>query len=480
MRFGYPSEPATLDPLGGGGSSAATRDILRPVLPALFRLNARLRPEPELAAAWPRAADIALDPFSVTLRLRSAAWSDGRPITAEDVRFSLDKLRTGPTGYRYRYLREIEARGPRVLTMHFDRPVRRWWALFSIDDFVLPTHAYSPSWAQRPTVSGGPFAVTEWTEGLRIRLVRNENYWGPKAVLGGIDVLFVPGDETRFQLLERGELDAFFSEGEVNIGRRARARGYVRTAGRLSGQEKGASGAWGPSWWELDLRPDVGAGVARAIVEATDPALVAEILEDSAAPMDGIPAVFPVRRGSIAGTWAGRGDLNEARGLAGAGGRRALEIAFPRSSAGAIATLVHFRLRELGITVELVGLEEDAFERALDDGSAAPAVLRVRRGADAPDAAAYGSSSKEPGSAPVDDFVEGAETLGSRANLARPRVGLALESWQRAQDGLEQAATATPLARVRTWIVGREGLYGPHALGALPGPFWNAQTWRVL
>jgi hypothetical protein len=478
LRFGYPSEPPTLDPLATGGGSSSTRDILRPVLPALFRLNADLRPEPELVARWPRAADIALDPFSVTLRLRTAAWSDGRPIAAEDVRFSLEKLKAGPTGYRYRFLREIEVRGPRVLTMHFDRPVRRWWALFSLDDMVLPSHAYSPAWAQRPTVSGGPYSVAEWTDGLRVRLVRNESYWGPKPVLAGIDVVFVPNDETRFQLLERGELDAFFSEGDVNIGRRSRARGYLRVNGALSGA-KAASGVWGPTWWELDLKQDLGAGVTQAVVEATDPSLVAEILEDSAAPMDGIPATFPVRRGSIAGTWSDRGNMNEARGHAARGGRKAFDLAFPRSSGGSIASFMHFRLRSLGITAELVGLEEGAFERSLDDGSGAPAVVRLRRGADAPDAASYGSSSHEPGAAPVDDFVEGAETAGAGAS-SQPRVGVARDAWQRAQDGIESAGTAAPLARVRTWIVGRSGLAGPHALGALPGPLWNVATWRFV
>ena len=475
LRFGYPSEPPTLDPLGAGGASAATRDILRPVLPSLFRLNARLRPEPDLAARWPGPADIGLDPFSVRLTLRRANWSDGRPITAEDVRFSLDRLKRGPTGYRYRFLTAVDVHGPREFTLRFDRRVRRWWSLFSFDDMVLPAHAYSDAWQTRPTVSGGPFAVGEWTEGLRVRLVRNESYWGPKPILAGIDVVFVPDDETRFQLLERGELDAFFSEGEINIGRRARARGHQPVGGPLEG-EGAASGAWGPTWWELGIERGTGPGVSRAIVEATDPSLVAEILEDSGAVMDGIPAVFPVRAGRIGGAWAGRGDLAEARDAAGRGGERTIDITFPRGAGGALATFMHFRLRHVGITAELLGLEDDAFERILDTEEP-QVVLRLRRGADAADAAAYASASGEPGAGPVDDDVERAETGGAGDALT---PGLDREGWVRAQEGLERAAAAAPLARVRTWIVGREGVAGPHALGASTGPLWNAEAWRFL
>jgi len=481
VSFGYPNEPPTLDPLGVGGSSAATRDILRPVLPGLFRLNERLRPEPELAAAWPSERDVRLDPFSVTINLREASWNDGKAITATDVRFSFEKLSKGPTGYRYRFLRSVDVTDPRTFTLRFDRRVRRWWSLFSLDDMVLPAHAYSESWAERPTVSGGPFEVKEWTKGLRVRLVRNDSYWGTKAVPAGIDVLFVPSDETRFQLLERRELDAFFSEGDINIGRRARARGYARSGGPLEG-EKTASGAWGPTWWEVNLDPDLGAGVAAGVVEVTDPDLVAEILEDTGAPMNGIPRVFPVPAGAINGTWSDRGDVDEAKQRVATGGDRNFEISFPRSSAaGSLATFMHFRLRELGITAELVGLESEAFERSLDDGSHAPALVRLRRGADAPDAASYVSSFGEPGAAEIDDAVTGAEALAAAApNAARPTTGLDGAAWTQAQDALEQASTAAPVARVRTWIVGRAGMAGPHALGASTGPFWNAATWRFV
>lgn len=440
-----------------------------------------MRPEPELVAAWPSADDIGREPFSVSLRLRRATWSDGRPITGADVRFSFERLSQGPTGYRYKRLTNVEVTGERSFTLHFDRPIRRWWSLFSLDDMVLPAHAYSISWAQRPTVSGGPFSIAEWTEGLRIRLVRNESYWGQKAGPGRIDVLFVPDDETRFQLLDRGELDAFFSEGDINIGRRARARGYLRTSGSLEG-EKTASGFWGPTWWELDVDDDVGAGVAGALVEMVDPDLVAEILEDTGAPMDGIPATFPVPSGAIPGTWDGRGDVEDAKARVASGGDKEFEVGFSRDAVGgSLATFMHFRLREVGIRTELVALKTDAFERALDDGTRSPVILRIRRGADAPDATSYVASSGEPGSGPVEEHITGAETaVLPGTGEVRRQVGLDAAAWARAQDGLEAAFSSAPIARVRTWIVGRAGFAGPRPLGTSSGPFWNAGTWRLL
>lgn len=491
MHFGYPSEPPTLDPLAPAGAAASTRDILRPMLPALFSLDDRLRPRPDLVAAWPRKRDITTGPFTVRLELRRAEWSDGRAITSSDVRFSWQRLRAGPTGYRYRFLHDVQVLGPRTLRLHFDRPVRRWWALFSIDDMVLPAHAYSARWKDGPTVSGGPFVFAGWTRGLEIDLTRNERYWS-KARVGAIKVEFVPEDETRLKLVQRRELDAFYSAGDANMGRRANAFGFERTTRALAGGPA-ASGAWAAAWFELDLDPDrIQAPLAAAIGEAMDPSLAAEIFEDSGQTADGIPARFPVPGArsengpAVPGPWAGRGSIPEAkRMLAGGsvgrviagGGTATVSLAFDRDSGAAqIAGFVHFRLLPIGVRAELVGLDTADFEDLVASAKAPPAVVRLRRGADAPDAAAYvfgGLGSAETAA----DHVNGSEIARPATLQAEPVTGLDSASWTAAERDLAMAHTAYPLVRIREWIVGR-GLDGPQATGTSSGPLWNAATWR--
>jgi hypothetical protein len=70
IRLGYPAEPGTLDPVAQEGASRASRDILEPVLPSLFRLDENLNPHPDLVAGWPEPEEISFDPFTVSLRLR--------------------------------------------------------------------------------------------------------------------------------------------------------------------------------------------------------------------------------------------------------------------------------------------------------------------------------------------------------------------------------------------------------------------------
>ncbi len=505
IRVGYPTEPPTLDPVAVGGGSAATRDLLRPVLPALFRLGDDLRPEPELAAAWPVPEEITFDPFSVRLRLRTARWSDGTPITAEDVRFSWERLREGPTGARYRPLSDVEVAGPRELRLVFDRPVRRWWALFSVDDMVLPAHAYDEGWGTGgPTVAGGPFAFEGRVPGLSVRLRRNDAYWGEPAAAAAVEVVVVPDDETRLNLVERGELDVAFAEGEANWGYRAAVRGLEIVDGAVAAGG-GTSGAWASGWWELAMHPDrvrERPAVAGALALAVERDLAAEILEDSGQVLRGMPSWFPVDppreegRPGIPGPWP-EADADRARRILREAGFRLegddlvdgegqlveLLVAVEEGSGGARALggLLHYRMRPLGIRVEIVSVRTDVFHREWLPEGRADAVLRLVRGSDAPDPWRYVEGPGPYGTAPViEDDVLTAISATSRARLARePVVGLAAGAWLRAQEALVSTRVVMPLVRTRTWLVARPDVEGPHALGTAAGPLWNAGMWRV-
>ena len=56
----------------------------------LTRLDARLQPQPDLATGWEASQDGRL----ITFTLRSnITWHDGRPLTADDVAYTLSALR---------------------------------------------------------------------------------------------------------------------------------------------------------------------------------------------------------------------------------------------------------------------------------------------------------------------------------------------------------------------------------------------------
>jgi ABC-type transport system substrate-binding protein len=504
IRIAYPTEPLTLNPILPAGGAYPTRDILRPVLPALFRLDEKLRPQPELAEAYPSPKEIKRDPFTVTVRLRRARWSDGRAITSQDVRFSWEKLREGPTGLRYRFLKDVRAPSQRVVSLVFDRPYARWWSLFSLDDAVLPAHAFGDgsAWQRGAPVSGGPYRVEGWTSGLEIRLRRNERYWGRPAKAEAIDVVFVPDDENRLQLLDRGELDLAWFPSDASIGLRALNRG-AKPVDSLQGT-RAAAGAWGSSWWELDVnvgRPS-NAVLAKAIGAALDRTLITELLDDSGQVMDGIPARFPVAAPqahglpAITGPWSGAGGhLDQAADiLRGAGYTRtgdhlvdsrkrevSLLLAYDSdsSTAGSIARLIYFRMKDVGVGVELAGVDPERLYGDWLPNSRADMYVLTARGADAPDASSYHSDAppaRNPSRVSSADASLDAAEAG--AVPEGPATGLDDSSWKRAEQALAATSAVLPLARIKSWIVSRGGVSGPQPTGTLAGPFWNAEDWR--
>jgi extracellular solute-binding protein (family 5) len=226
IRLGVPEEPASLNPFDPKSRTTAGVALLGMVLPQLFRVDPAGR-----AAGWladEASVRAAPDGSSATFSLRSGArWSDGAPITADDVRFTLETIRgsawPGPRA-GYDRLSVVDGQGSSV-TLRFDGPFPGWRRLFSGADFLLPAHRLAGKdlrveWKQGPDVSGGPFRLGAVTQGLSVVLERNDAWWGGTAKAAAIQVLVVPDVRTMEQLLGRQELDVAWPPVTTNrIGR---------------------------------------------------------------------------------------------------------------------------------------------------------------------------------------------------------------------------------------------------------------------
>jgi hypothetical protein len=86
--MGVDQEPSILNGWLGEGNLQATHTLELAMLYPLWRLTPDFEYEPLLLEGEPEVTE---DPFTVTYRLKDeATWSDGVPITAEDIRFTLE------------------------------------------------------------------------------------------------------------------------------------------------------------------------------------------------------------------------------------------------------------------------------------------------------------------------------------------------------------------------------------------------------
>lgn len=132
------------------------------------------------------------DVSSVTFRLRpEAKWSDGQPVTPEDVIFSLGKLKEHSALYSgyYRHVTGAEKTGDREVTFRFDEKNNRELPSIVGDFPVLPKHWWEGKDAQgnqrdisrttlEPPIGSGPYKIGAVQPGSTIRYELRDDYWG--------------------------------------------------------------------------------------------------------------------------------------------------------------------------------------------------------------------------------------------------------------------------------------------------------------
>jgi microcin C transport system substrate-binding protein len=129
---------------------------------------------------------------SVTYRLRAAArWHDGRPVTVEDVIFSLDTFKKHHPQFSayYRHVTKAEKTGEREVTFIFDSPGNRELPQIVGQLYILPKHWWEGTDSAgrkrdvgattlEPPLGCGAYRVKNFVAGRTIVYERVKDYWG--------------------------------------------------------------------------------------------------------------------------------------------------------------------------------------------------------------------------------------------------------------------------------------------------------------
>lgn len=129
---------------------------------------------------------------SVTYRLRAnAKWHDGKPVTPEDVIFSLEAFKTHHPQFSayYRHVVKAEKTAERDVTFTFDAPGNRELPLIVGQLTILPKHWWEGSDASgnkrgiaattlEPPLGSGPYRIKDFVPGRTIAYERVADYWG--------------------------------------------------------------------------------------------------------------------------------------------------------------------------------------------------------------------------------------------------------------------------------------------------------------
>jgi peptide/nickel transport system substrate-binding protein len=173
------------------------------VCETLVQLGTDFQPEPSIASNWEFVGD---NTYRFTLN-EEARFSDGRPVTVEDVKSSIDYTVKEPQiGNSFLGSGSATIVDERTIDIRPEEPNLRL-----IDEINHPTYAVlSPGddpLNDANVTCTGPFEVVSYTPEQELVVQRNDNYWGEPAKLDKITFRFFPDDTTRVLALQNGEVD---------------------------------------------------------------------------------------------------------------------------------------------------------------------------------------------------------------------------------------------------------------------------------
>lgn len=198
----------------GLNQQGPTQFVAGKIYQSLLTYDAQLKPQPSLAKSW----KIAPDGLTYVFELQSGVkWHDGKPFSAADVVFSVDKFlrEVHPRGRLIinKYIESVKALNESTVEFKLKESFSPFMSIFVVDNMpMVPKHIYEGTDfrnnpANQTPIGTGPFKFKEWKKGSHIVLVRNPDYW--KKGLPYLDeIVFrvIPDAASRAVAFEKGDV----------------------------------------------------------------------------------------------------------------------------------------------------------------------------------------------------------------------------------------------------------------------------------
>lgn len=210
IRIGSPYQTTTLDPMRS--ANAGSIETFGQLYSRLLRVDENGALAPGLAEKW----EVTPDGKVVTLALRDAKFSNGDPITADDVVFSLLRVRDTPdSAYPapMQMLDTAEAVDAKTVKLTLKSAFAPFLGNLEVFNVGIVSkkdvEARGDKAFVENVVTSGPYMVEKWVPNDRLILAPNPNYWRtgyPKN--DGAELIEIGDSNTRVSMMLSGELDA--------------------------------------------------------------------------------------------------------------------------------------------------------------------------------------------------------------------------------------------------------------------------------
>lgn len=182
------SEPSSgFDPAYGWGAGEHVHEPL--IQSTLVRTTKDLKIENDLATEYACSED----GLTWTVKIREdVAFTDGEPLTAEDVAFTYNLCRDNSSVNDFTMLQEAVAVDDTTVEFHMNRPYSIWPYTMAIVG-IVPEHAYDETYGLHP-IGSGRYIMKQWDQGQQVIFEANPDYYGEAPKMRKVTVLFMEED----------------------------------------------------------------------------------------------------------------------------------------------------------------------------------------------------------------------------------------------------------------------------------------------
>ena len=193
------------------GVISGTQGLIYETLLYVNRLDGSVKPW--LASSY----ELASDAKSITFHVRQGVtWSDGQPLTSDDVVFTLNLILKNPsidlTGIGAA-VKDVSAPDANTVIVTLSKPFNPIVWILGGQIFILPKHTWSgvkgdPSqYADPNPVGTGPYIVKSFTPQL-VDLVKNPKFWQPgKPQVDEVKIPAYSSNDSAQLSLQKGQID---------------------------------------------------------------------------------------------------------------------------------------------------------------------------------------------------------------------------------------------------------------------------------
>lgn len=257
------------------------------------------------------------DRTSVTVKLKDAAkWSDGTPITAEDVVYTFDtivKIGNGQGNSLKPYIESVEAQDDKTIVVNAkltDDGIAE--NTLMVEQYLSTTYVLQKAWIEtvEARTGGDPVAMKQdpgedvvysgaygpyFANDQRVVVVRNEDYWGQDASMWGS--LPQPTYLAHTIYVDNAAGEVAFKAGEVDVCQQfipniqdLWLKDNLPISTYLEEEPYGITGQLPTAWYNLDVPALQNVAVRKAIALAVDyDAIISNAMTNQSPTFDAVP-----------------------------------------------------------------------------------------------------------------------------------------------------------------------------------------------